>query len=121
MNIFSVLLIAATANAFSQILLKLAVTDIGSKQYKNGIEKIKSVAVNANFWLGTILFLVSLSIYIYMLGEHEITRIFPSMAMTFVFVVILSSKILGERMNFWRISGVFSILIGSVLLSFVGE
>lgn len=117
MQALPLLIIAATANAGSQLFLKIAAV----RHLRQDVTSYASywrLIVSWHFIAGIFLFVISLAIYIYLLSIHDIVLIFPAMSLTYVGVFYLSWRILGEDMDIWRLIGAASIAVGIAILAF---
>lgn len=124
MRILGFLTFAAMVNALSQIALKSAASSI-ALQFNRGelstYSKAFIILKSMRLWLGLVFFSVSLSIYMIIISEHDISYAFPAMALSIAFATLISWFWLGERIDSWRLAGIFFIMAGSVLLSFGEE
>ncbi len=94
--------------AFGQIGLKF-----GSMKLELKIEKILK-----NYALVTGLFFYGLSsvVFIIALKGHELTVLYPVAALNYVWVNLLSMKLLKEKINKYKWTGIALIIIGVVLI-----
>ncbi|MFH1341768.1 MAG: hypothetical protein ABIL01_11275 [Pseudomonadota bacterium] len=116
MQALLLLTIAATANAGSQLFLKMAAMrhlGLNATSYASYWRLVASW----HFMAGVFLFVISLAIYIYLLSIHDIVLIFPAMSLTYIGVIYLSWRILGEQINYWRLIGAAFIAAGIAALA----
>ncbi len=116
MQALLLLTIAATANAGSQLFLKIAAVRHLGHDVTSYVSYWRLI-VSWQFAIGVFLFVVSLAIYIYLLSIYDIVLIFPAMSLTYVGVVYLSWRILGEQVDRWRLIGAVFIAVGIAALA----
>ena len=101
--------------AFSQILLKLGVSQIGGfviKDSKDLFPLALQVTKNPLIILGIILMASSFLLWIYILSWFKLGLVFPLTALVYVLVAILSYSLLGERLSALNYFGVILIATG---------
>ena len=104
------LVIAATlVGAFGPILLKKA----SSKK----LSRLKSLMTNYHLFGGVALYAFGTLLFIPALKGGELSVLYPFVALTYVWVSLLSVKFLEEKMNSRKWMGIILILIG---VSFIG-
>ncbi len=116
MQAFMLLMLATTANAASQLCLKHAASRTmsdGGGIYLVVVRLLQS----PHFIGGLVLFAVSISAYGYLLSLYDITIVFPAMSLTYVGVLYLCWRFLGERISRLRATGAALITMGIVLLA----
>jgi drug/metabolite transporter (DMT)-like permease len=94
----------------------------GSKEFhlnfKIGIFRfIKDVLYNWNIILGVSLYFIGTIIFIYLLRNEELSVLYPLTSLSYIFVTILSFYILKEKINFYKLLGIFCIIGGVVLVT----
>lgn len=103
------LVISATfIGAFGPILLK--------KASAKSLSKISSLAVNYHLFGGVALYAIGTVIFIPALKGGELSVLYPFVALTYVWVSLLSVKFLGEKMNKFKWFGIALIIIGVSLI-----
>jgi len=108
MAIVIVVIISIIA-AFAALLLK-----IGSKKVKKnnfGLFENKEVI------LGIFLYLAPLPLYLYSLKIADLSVVYPLTALSYVWVAILSQKLLKEEVNRQRWVGIALIILGVVMVN----
>lgn len=116
MELAVLIVVASLANAASQLSLKISARNLRSiRQERPKI--ILALFRSPALLFGIVLFSVSLSIYIYLISKNDVTIVFPAMGLTYVFVVLLSTKILNEKTNPLKTTGTAFIVIGLAMLA----
>lgn len=110
----TLIVVASAANARSQLLLKRAAADLSPAFTRT--QAIVLLGGSFVFWRAIWAFLISLSLYGYLLSHYDAVVVFPAMALTHVFVFGLSVWVLQERVPAIRYFGVSSISIGFLLM-----
>ena len=102
-DLLAVLLAGASTVVASvgMLLFKLAA------KHKN-LLNMQFIAGGFLFAFGTILMILALKL-------EELSVLFPITSLTYIWVMLLSSKFLGEKINNWKIASVFLIILGITL------
>ncbi len=104
------LVISATlVGAFGPILLKKA----SAKKLSN----IKSLMSNYHLFGGVFLYGLGTLLFIPALKGGDLSILYPFVALTYIWVSLLSVKFLGEKMNLIKWMGISLIIVG---VSFIG-
>lgn len=114
---FGLLVVAAAANAISQMLLKTCAFVVGGH---SAIATIVRLLMSSAFWAAIFWFLISLGIYVVLLSRHDAIVVFPAMALTHLFVLLLARIVLREHISPWRLAGTVAITTG-VAMMVLGE
>jgi len=120
---------APSKTALSAILLVVFCTLITSSAqifYKLGSGKmtttaglstlLKTAVLNPNLWTGLILYGIGAIILIIALKKGELSILYPIIALSYVWVSLLSVRFLGEHMNSMKWFGVITIIVGVSLI-----
>lgn len=102
--------------AYSQILLKLGISQIGGIGFDHPIQLIFSIFSNVYIISGTILMASSYFLWLAILSWFKLSLAFPLTAIGFIFVAILSYFILNEKLFFYNYIGIAFIALGIFLL-----
>ena len=108
----TLVIIGCLIGAFGAIYLKK-----GAKTFSLNISKLIK---NYYIMLGVFLYGVSTIIYISALRLGNLSVLYPIVSTTYIFVSILSIKMLGEKMNTYRWIGVGAIILGVSLIGIAG-
>ena len=105
------LVISATLiGAFGPILLKKA----SSKK----LLKISELATNYSLFGGVALYALGTLLFIPALKGGDLSVLYPFVALSYVWVSLLSVKFLGEKMNKFKWAGIALIILGVSLIGF---
>ncbi len=104
----SLAVVSTIFGALATLLFKLA-----SKKVKI----VKEIIVSKEFLAGAALFLIATSFMIAALKFGELSEIFPLTALTYVWVAILSFKVLKEKVTATKIVGFLLIFAGIILIA----
>lgn len=110
-EIILITLLAAIIVAVAQYILKKSINI-----FKFNISSILSISKNIGLWLGIVLYIVSLAVYLVALGSGNLSFVYPTFATSFVFVLIISGVLLKEKTDIKRILGILLIVAGVVLV-----
>ena len=73
---------------------------------------------NTYLWLGILLYASASLIFLSMLRSTDLSYLYPLTSFTYVWVVLFSSHFLNEKINKYRLAGVFLILAGTGLINY---
>lgn len=116
MNIYLVIfitLIAALLTSFAQLLFKMGVP----KKMGSMVHVFRLVR-NRKVLCGGALYLLSLIVYLYALGNADLSIIYPTFASTFIFVALLSAFVLKEKVGGLRVLGVSLVFLGIIMIAY---
>lgn len=126
-KILIILLIAFAFEAFGVIALKQGITRIG-RQYTERSATLpvwKNVAclvgnwfTNKNVLLGLLLETIFFVLLQYLLGQRDVSFVWPLTAVSFVMTTLAARFILHERVDGLRWGGVALIVLGAMLISY---
>lgn len=115
MNIYLVIFItlfAALIASVAQIMYK--------KGLKNKISSVKTVisaAANKMVIGGILVYVISLALYLYALSNEQLSVVYPIFASTFIFVTLLSSVVLKEKIRATRALGILAVFFGIIIIA----
>ena len=101
--------IAALIGAVASLILKK-----GANKLKFDIKKIIK---NKNLLLGVFLYAVSNLFFVPGLRFGKFSVLYPIVSLGYVFSMLLAVKYLKEKMNKWKYTAMFLIILGIVLVS----
>jgi len=116
MNIYIVIfltLIAAFLASIAQLLFKKGLPKKISK-ISHFVELLKT----KNIIQGLLIYLASLSIYLYALKQAPLSIVYPTFASSFIFVALVSYFQLKEKIGLKRGAGIIIIFIGIIIVGF---
>ncbi|MBI2558561.1 EamA family transporter [Candidatus Woesearchaeota archaeon] len=103
------LVITATLiGAFGPILLK--------KASAKKLSRINSLATNYPLFGGVALYAIGTILFIPALKGGDLSVLYPFVALTYIWVSLLSVKFLGEKMNKLKWFGIVFIIVGVTLI-----
>ena len=102
--------LATLVGSFGPILLK--------KASSKSLSKISSLATNYHLFGGVSLYAIGTILFIPALKGGELSVLYPFIALTYIWVSLLSVKFLGEKMNRFKWLGIALIIIGVSLIGF---
>jgi drug/metabolite transporter (DMT)-like permease len=109
MSIYEVMLltlIAALVSSLAQFMFKRSVKRIDSIAHLFGLLKNRGVL------LGLLGYVVGFLIYITALSGGQLSIVYPIFASSFIFVTLISAKVLKEKITAIRAIGVLLVFIG---------
>lgn len=122
---FLLVIICTFVGAAAQILIKQGTAQLGSGHitlaqvaHQPGLFVAYCISIITNFRLfcGYVLYGVMTFLMALALKGRELSRLFPIIALTYVWVTVLSLFLLGEHMNFFRAIGIAFIVCGVSVL-----
>jgi drug/metabolite transporter (DMT)-like permease len=127
-KILIILLIAFAFEAFGVILLKQGINVIGAAYtarqaqampaWKNVATLVGQWFTNKNVLLGLLLETIFFILLQYLLGQRDVSFVWPLTAVSFVMTTLAAQFILHERVDAVRWGGVALIVLGAVLISY---
>tara|TARA_R110002020_G_scaffold316899_2_gene532247 strand:- start:12082 stop:12456 length:375 start_codon:yes stop_codon:yes gene_type:complete len=110
---------SVSLNALAQIALRKTMLSIGP--LPSGIAALPSfgfsLATNAWFIAGMACYVVSIGIWMIVLGKVEVSVAYPLLSIGYVITAIIGYFYLGEDVNALRIAGIALICCGIVVIS----
>jgi drug/metabolite transporter (DMT)-like permease len=112
-------LLCAVCISTGQVLWKIAI-DRNGGLIKQGLPLLR------NFWglftspfmlIGLFVYLISMGIWMYVLGEYEFSYVYPMVSLVFVFGFAYSKFLFHERINIYRWIGVAMIIAGVIIIN----
>ena len=103
-------ILATLIGAFGPILLK--------KASAKKLSSIKSLASNYHLFGGVLLYAIGTILFIPALKGGDLSVLYPFVALTYIWVSLLSVRFLGEKMNKFKWVGIFLIIAGVSLIGF---
>jgi multidrug transporter EmrE-like cation transporter len=112
-EIIGITLVSAVIAAAAQYLYKR-----GIGKFSFNLKEIVGEFKKKDILMGVVLYIASLAVYLYALDNAPlISFVYPVFASTFVFVLLISRFIFGERINLHRVLGMVLIVIGIAVVS----
>lgn len=105
-----IVFLAAIIGSFGALFLK-----IGARRFSF---KFKRLIKNYKLIFGVLLYAISSMFFIWGLKHGELSVLYPIVATGYIWICLLSVKVLKEKMNIWRWLGILAILIGVSLIGF---
>jgi uncharacterized membrane protein len=99
-------IIATIFGSFGPIFLKK-----GSREFK-----IKTAYKNYNIIIGIIFYAFATVLFIPALKGGELSVLYPLVSLSYIWVSLLSIKMIGEKMNKFKWIGVLLIIIGVIFI-----
>lgn len=104
---FGILLVVTLLGAVASLFLKKA----------SGAEGLFALLKNINFYIGGFLYFLSAVLNIYVLRYLDYSVVLPLTSFTYIWTMVLSYRILKEKITGKKIMGVVLILAGAVMVS----
>jgi drug/metabolite transporter (DMT)-like permease len=121
---FLLVFLCTLIGALGQMLIKTGAGQLGVHVNLSEVLRKPSVIftyafgilANPRLFLGYVLYGVNTFLMAAALKGRELSRLFPVIALTYVWVTFLSISLLGERMNWYRAAGIALIVTGVSVL-----
>jgi uncharacterized membrane protein len=126
-KILIILLIAFAFEAFGVIALKKGIDEIGVKYterkaslpvWQNVVKLVGNWFANKDVLFGLLLETIFFVLLQYLLGQRDVSFVWPLTAISFVMTTLAAQFLLHERVDAVRWSGVALIVIGAALISY---
>jgi multidrug transporter EmrE-like cation transporter len=105
--------------AAAQVLIKFGAPKIALQP--NVLRTVLGVVENAPLMAGLSLYGASTILLVLALRHGELSILYPVIALTFVWVAILSAIVIGEAMNPHKVAGIAIIVVGVSVLGMGGR
>ena len=99
--------------AIAQILMKIGMTHFAFD--------LRAILTNYPLIAGYVLYGINTLMLVLALREGELSMLYPIIALTYVWVTLLSYGVLHERPNFYKNAGIITIVIGVAVLGRGGK
>lgn len=110
--------------AMGLVLVATIIGAFGALFLKYGAEKLtrknKWTFINSRLIFGVAMYGISSIFFLIALKNGELSVLYPLTSLSYVWISLLSIKMLGEKMNFFKWLGIGAILIGVSLIGFAG-
>lgn len=120
MNGYTLAVIAVCIGSVGQIILKVGTNNypgsISSDFYSSFFSFLKIVFFPQIF-IGLSCYAISALLWIIVLSNLEVSKAYPILGLSYIFVLLLSFFFLGESLTLTKILGSFLILFGVMLIS----
>lgn len=126
-KILIILVIAFSFEAIGVITLKKGLDQIGPRftarkatisLWKNVLKLVGDWFTNKNVLLGLLLETIFFVLLQYLLGQRDVSFIWPLTALSYVLTTLAAQLLLHERVNATRWGGVALIILGAALISY---
>lgn len=101
------LLVMTLAGSVAALFLKRA----------SGAGGLLSMLLSPNLYLGAFLYLFSAVLNILLLRKMDYSVVLPLTSLTYIWTMVLSARLLGERITRRKVAGVCAILLGAILIA----
>lgn len=112
---FFLILLQAIINSLAQVVMKKGVNMLDFKQPL--LLLCFSVATNLYIICGVFIFVLALFLWLYLLSQHDLSFLYPISSLAFVITAFGGWFFLAENMSFFRIAGIFLILMGVLCIA----
>jgi len=106
--------------AMGLVLFCTLLTSTAQLFYKFGIEKLEfdiiSIVTNVNLFIGLLLYVIGGILLVISFRGGEVSVLYPIIATSYIWVSLLSIYFLNELMNLYKWLGVFTIVLGIILI-----
>lgn len=83
--------------------------------------KLLEIVMNPWILIGIFLFLMSTPFFLIALRGGELSSLYPMLSLSYVWVILLSKLILGERININKVLNIALIMTGVILVGISGR
>ena len=106
--------------AIGLIVLMTALTSIAQLFFKLGADNLvlNELVSYLPLLFGFIIYGIGAVLLILALKHGEVTVLYPVIATSYIWVALISWRVLGEHIGFLKLLGIVSIIVGIVLISF---
>jgi len=104
--------------AIGLVLIGTLLGSVGTLLFKKGADRFnfKDLLQSTLFWVGLMFYGLSVLLYVVALRMGELSVVYPFVSTSYIWTMLFSVKILGEKMNKWKWISLVGIIIGVVLV-----
>lgn len=115
----SLILLTAVLNTAAQLLLKAGMDRIGdfAFSWQNFAPIAGKIAVNPFIWIGLIVYVVSVSLWLLVLSRIPVAIAYPMTSLAYIFSTIAAYFCFGEQLSLTQVAGIFVIIFGVYLIA----
>jgi drug/metabolite transporter (DMT)-like permease len=106
------MIIDCIVGAFGALYMKK-----GAAKFSTQWKKLLSNLKNKNLLIGLFLYIVSASLLVVLLKYNKLIFIYPLSSLTYIFIVILSSIMLNERITKYKMLAIALIVLGNIFIT----
>ena len=112
---------AAVMGGIAQVLLKRGINTVGKMTVMEMAKQfIKITFTNPYVFVGLSIYVISTVIYLAALSRGDMNVIYPIISISYIVAAVLSVFFLNEKMTLMRWAGVFTIVVGVVMIVWKG-
>lgn len=83
----------------------------------SGADSLAALVTNKWLWLGGFMYVTSACINIFLLRRMDYIVVVSMGAISYIWTMLISHRILGEKVNLRKITGVFLVIIGIICIT----
>jgi len=83
----------------------------------SGFSSIFGLLKDVNLYIGGVLYLITVSVNIYLLRFLDYSVVLPLSSVTYIWILLLSKRYLNEKLSAKKLFAIAGIVIGAVLVS----
>jgi drug/metabolite transporter (DMT)-like permease len=83
----------------------------------SGFSSVYNLLKDVNLYIGCLLYLITVSVNIYLLRFLDYSVVLPLSSVTYVWILFLSQRFLNEKLTARKLFSITGIVIGAVLVS----
>ena len=83
----------------------------------SGFNSVWTLLKDVNLYIGGVLYLITVSVNIYLLRFLDYSVVLPLSSVTYVWILLLSKRYLNEKLSIRKLFAVTGIVIGAVLVA----
>jgi drug/metabolite transporter (DMT)-like permease len=120
MSGYSYAIIAVIVGSVGQIILKVGTTSYSgsiANDFFSSFSSFLNILFIPQIFIGLLCYAVSALLWIVVLSHLEVSKAYPILGLSYIFVLLLSFLFLGESLTLTKTLGSFLIVFGVVLIS----
>ncbi len=102
--------------AIAVVIINAFFNSVGQLFFKKGADRLErnfyKIITNKYIWTGIIIYVLGTVVFVGALRYGELSVLYPFVATNYIWVSLLASKYLGEKMNIVKWLGILLIIIG---------
>lgn len=113
--VFVYIILCTFLTTLGQAFWKLSLAEVGGFQLS--FEFLRGLMMTRFFLLGTFGYGCATVLWLYLLSKYEFSFVCPLMSITYIYSLVLGYFIFHEPIGMMKVIGVFSIILGTVLVT----
>lgn len=114
---FLLILSSVFLNCLAQVFMRKGMLIVGQLNLAEFLDSLPQMLVNVWLWLALLCYTVSLIVWMIVLSKVEVSLAYPLSSVGYVITLFIGYIWMNEGIDFYKILGIFIIILGVIILS----